>query len=159
MVDPPSMALLSATPDVGHTEPGAFEILLLPLFGVLLAGVVAGLVAAVTVALVKPWTGAGLRPPEPGYAPWSRLGVPVGASVLGTVTVAAVGLHASWLGVDGSTTGAALLVLVVGVLMGAALHRLHFGAAAPPERRAGRYSYGVFVVVWTATTVFYYAIV
>lgn len=151
--------MTTGTPAVGDGTPGPVEILLFPLFGVLLAGLVAGLVAAVTVTLVKPWIGAGLRPPEPGYAPWSRLKLPVGASVLGTATVAAVGLHASWLGLGSSTAGTALLVLAVGVALGATLYRVHFGAAEPRERRAGRYSYSVFVVVWTATTAVYFAIV
>ena len=148
----------TGTPDVGHTEPGAVEILVLPLLGLLLAGLIAGLVASVSVQLVKPWAGAGLRPQEPGYEPWSRLRVPVVFSVLGTAAVAVLRLPSAWLGVGGSSIGAALRVLVVGAVLGVALHRLHFGRADPQLRQAGRYSYGLFAVVWTATTAVYFAI-
>lgn len=150
--------MATGTPDVGTSTPGPVEILLFSLFGLLLAGAIAGLVASVSVQLARPWTGAGLRPPEPGYAPWGRLRVPVGFSVLGTAAVSVLGLPAAWLGAGSSTVGVALRVVVVGIVLGVALHRLHFGAADPRQRQAGRYSYGVFVVVWTATTAAYFAV-
>lgn len=151
--------MTTGTPEVGAGTSGPVDVLVLPLFGLLLAGVITGLVAAVTVALLQPLTGAGLRPPEQGYDPFGRLGVPVGCSVLGTAAVAVLGLPSAWLGVGASTTGVALRVLLVGVVLGVVLHRLHFGAADRRVRRAGRYSYGVFAVVWTATTAVYYAFV
>lgn len=46
----------------GHSDPGPVEILLYPILGLLLAGLIAGLVAAVSVQLVRPWTGAGSVP-------------------------------------------------------------------------------------------------
>lgn len=150
--------MTTGTPEVGAGTPGPVDTLVLPLLGLLLAGVITGLVAAVTVALLKPWTGVGLRPAAPGYAPWSRLRVPVVFSVLGTVAVFALGVPSAWLGLDGSSA-LAVRVLVVGVVLGAALHRLHFGAADRQVRRAGRYSYGVFAVVWTATTAVYVVLV
>lgn len=149
----------TGTPEVGRTEPGPVEILLLPALGIVLAGVITGLIAAVTVTLVKSWTGAGLRPPEPGYAPWRRLRVPVGGSVLGTVSVFALEVPSAWVGLGSSATGALLRVVAVGVLLGMALHWVHFGDTAWQQRRAGRYSYGVFAAVWTASTAIYYVVV
>lgn len=149
----------SPTPDPGSSTPGPIEIVLLPALGIVLAGAITGFLAAVSVQLARPWTGAGLRPPERGYAPLRRLRVHVVGSVLGTAAVFALEVPSAWVGLDGSTTGDLLRVVAVGILLGVALHRVFFGDVAAQQRRASRSSYGVFAAVWTASTAMYFVVV
>lgn len=148
--------LATQSPEVGHSTPGPVELLLLPLFGLLLAGALMGLLAATAVLLARPVTGAGLDPSAATSDVWRQFGLPVGGSVLGTVAVSALGLLAASVPSLGPLENVAVRVLVVGVLLGAVLYRLHFGPEPRRRRRAGRYSYGVFVAVWTALATGYF---
>lgn len=75
------------------------------------------------------------------------------------MTVPLSGLSSAWDGIAGSSGGVVLRVLVVGVLLGVTLYWVQFGAADPTKRSTGRYSYGVFAVVWTVTMAVYFTVI
>ena len=123
---------------------------------VFLAGLLAGLVAALAVWPVAARVGGARRPPEGGPARYLR----------GPLLVGGVGLLASVVGLDlargsvpdGVGPALAARLLVVAGCLSAVAHRLQYGDDPPERRRANGYAYAAFVVVWTSLALGLYAL-
>ena len=121
---------------------------------VFLAGLLAGLVAALAVWPVAARFGPAPDPLETAPSEYLRGPLLVG----GVGLLASVAIDVARESVpDGAGPALAVRLLVVGGALSAVAHRLQYGDDPPGRRRANGYAYAAFAVAWTALALGLYA--